>query len=84
MNNLFCIKNKVVIITGGSGILGSCMAQHLAAEGAKVVILDRNEETGNALVKEIRTKGNEAIFLITDILDKSVLEENKKQSLKIW
>ncbi len=82
MNNLFCIKDKVILITGGSGILGSCMAQHLASEGAKVVILDRNEEAGAALVKEITTKGNEATFLLTDVLDKSVLEENKQTILE--
>ena len=40
MANLFCIKDRVVIITGGAGILGSGIAGHLAEEGAKVVILD--------------------------------------------
>lgn len=46
MANLFCIKDRVVIITGGAGILGSGIAGHLAEEGAKVVILDRAVEIG--------------------------------------
>ncbi len=38
MANLFCVKDKVVIITGGAGILGRGIAGHLAEEGAKIVI----------------------------------------------
>ena len=36
MANLFCVKDKVVIITGGAGILGRGIAGHLAEEGAKI------------------------------------------------
>ena len=39
MNNLFSVKDQVVVITGGTGVLGKAIAAHLAAEGAKVVIL---------------------------------------------
>ena len=41
MNNLFSVKDQVVVITGGTGVLGNDIAAHLAAEGAKVVILGR-------------------------------------------
>ncbi|MHB9055134.1 MAG: SDR family oxidoreductase [Paludibacteraceae bacterium] len=81
MNELFSIKNKVVIITGGTGVLGSTIASFLSMEGAKVVILGRREEAGEKLVNEIRRKGNEAIFLKTDVLDKHVLEDNRKEIL---
>ena len=43
MNSLFSVKEKVILLTGGYGILGACMAKHLAREGAYVVILGRNE-----------------------------------------
>ena len=36
MKNLFNIKDKVVVITGGTGVLGKAIALHLAEEGAKV------------------------------------------------
>ena len=39
MANLFSVKDKVVVITGGTGVLGKTIAVHLAEEGAKVVIL---------------------------------------------
>ena len=40
MNSLFSVKEKVILLTGGYGILGACMAKHLAREGAYVVILE--------------------------------------------
>ncbi|MGL4228960.1 MAG: SDR family oxidoreductase [Tannerellaceae bacterium] len=76
MSNLFSVKNKVVVITGGCGILGSCMVHHLASEGARLAILDRDKERGEALLKEVTANGGEAIFLETDVLNKEVLEQN--------
>ena len=81
MANLFCIKDRVVIITGGAGILGSGIAGHLAEEGAKVVILDRAVEAGEKIVADIKAKGGEASFFLTDVLNKETLEENKKDIL---
>ena len=81
MANLFCVKDKVVIITGGAGILGKGIAKHLATEGAKIVILDRAIESGKQIVTEIKETGGEATFFLTDVLDKEVLEQNKKDIL---
>lgn len=76
MANLFSVTNKVVVITGGTGVLGRAIASHLAEEGAKVVILGRKAEIGNAIVDDIKTKGGEAMFLVTNVLDAAVLELN--------
>jgi len=84
MKNLFCIKNKVIVLTGGSGILGSSMAHHLAEEGAKVIILDRNEEAGNQLANDIKTKGFDALFLCTDVLNKEALMKNREDILAAY
>ena len=82
MNELFNVKGKVVVITGGAGILGKGIAAYLAKEGAKVVVLDRSEEAGKALVDSIKAEGNEAMFLYTDVMDKEVLEGNKVEIMK--
>jgi len=83
-NNLFCVKDKVVIITGGCGILGSDMAQYLAAQGCKVVILDRVEDKGKELVDKIKAEGGEAMFLVTDVLNKETLEQNRTDIVKAY
>lgn len=74
--NLFDIKDRVVVITGGTGVLGSCIARHLASEGAKVVILGRRADEGQAIVTDIKAAGGEAMFLTTDVLDTDVLQQN--------
>ena len=81
-SNLFCIQEKVIIITGGCGVLGRSMAKYLAAQGAVIVILDRDEATGKQLVDEIRSAGNEASFWVTDVLNKELLEGNKNAILE--
>ena len=84
MNELFSVKDKVVVITGGAGILGKGIAAYLAKEGAKIVILDRSEEAGNALVQGIKAEGGDAMFLYTDVMNKEVLEGNKVEIMKAY
>lgn len=84
MNELFSVKDKVILLTGGCGILGSCMSEHLAGEGAKVVVLDRNREAGEALAGKIKAAGGEALFLETNVLDRRVLEQNRQDILHAY
>jgi len=78
MNELFNIKDNVVVITGGTGVLGRCIAKYLAKEGAKVVILGRKENIGNEIVEDIQKDGGEAMFLKTDVMDIATVEQNCK------
>ena len=84
MANLFSVKDKVVVITGGTGVLGKAIAAHLAEEGAKVILLGRKTEVGNKIVESIRTQGGEALFLTTDVLDRMILEQNLTDILKAY
>lgn len=76
MNNLFNIKDNVTVITGGTGVLGRAIAKYLALEGAKVIILGRKEEIGNAIVEEIIKEGGCCEFMKTDVMDKAVVQQN--------
>ena len=76
MKNLFSVKDQVVVITGGTGVLGRAIAAHLAEEGARVVILGRKAEVGNAIVEDIKKNGGEAMFLTTDVMNREALEQN--------
>ncbi len=82
MKNLFDVKGKVVVITGAAGILGNSMVHHFAEQGAKVVILDRNEEAGNKLADAVRAEGGEVAFFYTDVLNKEVVEKNYDQIME--
>ncbi|MBR5963408.1 MAG: SDR family oxidoreductase [Bacteroidaceae bacterium] len=75
-NSLFDIQGRVVVITGGTGVLGREIARYLAAEGAKVVILGRKKEVGESIVKAIVEAGGEACFLTTDVMNQEVVEQN--------
>ena len=81
MNELFSVAGKVIIITGGTGVLGGGIATYLAQQGAKVVILARNQENGTTLVNSIKAQGGEAMYLYCDVLNKEVLESNKAEIL---
>lgn len=76
MNELFSVKDKVVVITGGTGVLGSCIGKYLASEGAKVVLMGRRKDEGDRLVEEITAAGGEAIFLVTDVMNLDTVQAN--------
>ena len=76
MQNLFDIKDYVVVITGGTGILGRCIAKYLALEGAKVIILGRKEEVGRKIADDIVAAGGQCEFMKTDVMNQAVVEKN--------
>lgn len=76
MSNLFNIKDYVVVITGGTGILGRCIAKYLALEGAKVIILGRKEEVGKKIVDDIVAAGGQCEFMKTDVMNQAAVEKN--------
>lgn len=76
MSNLFNIKDYVVVITGGTGILGRCIAKYLALEGAKVIILGRKEEVGKKIADDIVAAGGQCEFMKTDVMNQALVEKN--------
>ena len=76
MNQLFNIKDNVVVITGGTGVLGRTIAKYLALEGAKVIILGRKEEVGQEIVNDIQQAGGACEFMKTNVMDQTVVQQN--------
>ena len=68
------LKDKVIVITGTTSGIGAGMAKLFASHGAKVVGSGRRQEKGEAVVKEIRDNGGEALFVRTDVLDQAQLQ----------
>ena len=79
MYELFNIKDKVIVITGGTGVLGTSMVEYLAAHGTKVAVLARNKEKGSQLIAKVKAAGGDAMFLQTDVSDEAVLQQNARE-----
>ncbi|MFJ7698425.1 SDR family oxidoreductase [Lysinibacillus fusiformis] len=67
------LKNKVAVVTGGSGVLCSEMAKELAKQGMRVAILNRTAEKGQAVVQSIQESHGEAVHFPVDVLNKESL-----------
>jgi len=67
--NLFDISGKVAIVTGGNGGIGLGMARGLAAGGAAILLVGRNETKGRAAVAELADRGVRAAFATADLTD---------------
>ena len=73
MENIFSVKDKVIVVTGATGVLGHSFINALAEEGALVGVLGRNEKVATQRVKEIIQNGGKAIALIADVTDEGQL-----------
>jgi len=76
MNELFSVKGRVIVITGATGVLGRSMVRHFAKEGARLVLLGREEHVGADLADEVKRGGGEALFLKTDVTKQEIVERN--------
>ena len=63
------LTGKVAVVTGGGGILCSVMAEALAANGAKVAILDLREENAKKVADKINAAGGKAIGISANVLE---------------
>jgi NAD(P)-dependent dehydrogenase (short-subunit alcohol dehydrogenase family) len=68
------LKERVAVITGGSGLLCSAMAHELARQDVNVAILNRTAEKGQQIVQQIQSQGGTAIAITTDVLNRASLE----------
>jgi NAD(P)-dependent dehydrogenase (short-subunit alcohol dehydrogenase family) len=67
-------QDKVVLITGSASGIGLAAAQAFAAEGAKLVLADRQAETGEAVAERLRQAGHAVIFVPTDVSDYAAVQ----------
>ena len=79
MENMFSLKDKVVVVTGGTGILGNAFVNGIIEAGGAVGILGRNEAIANERAEAINKNGGKAIALVADVLNEQQLEEAKKK-----
>jgi NAD(P)-dependent dehydrogenase (short-subunit alcohol dehydrogenase family) len=76
--NLFNLKNEVAVVIGATGVLGGKIGEGLAQAGAKVAVIGRNAERGEACVARIVGAKGTAKFFKADALSKADLEKAQK------
>ena len=82
--SLFDIKDQVVVITGGTGVLGRAIGSHLAREGAKVVLLGRRKDVGEELAEDIRKQGGHATFMVCDVTDIEAVNQVRDEVVRLY
>ena len=81
MENNFSLNGKVIVVTGGTGILGNSFIKGIVQAGGTVGILGRNEKIANERVAAIINKGGKAVALIADVNDEAQLLSARKKML---
>lgn len=83
--DLFSLKGKSAIITGGSKGLGLAMAAGLASAGANVMLVSRNASDGKEAAQEIADKyGVKALIFSADVVDQVQMEEMARYAFEVF
>ena len=81
MKNLFDLKDKVLAITGGGGVLGSEIACALAEHSCKIAILDLRTDLSESVLKRLNDSAAEYAVFQCDVLSRESVEKCKNEIL---
>lgn len=81
MENSYSLAGKVIIVTGGTGILGDAFVNGIIAAGGAVGILGRNEKVAQERADAINNNGGKAVALVADVLNEAQLRAAEKKVL---
>jgi len=84
MEDKFSLKGKVIVVTGGTGILGNSFVNGIVDAGGTVGILGRNREIAEERANAINKNGGNAIALIADALDEEALTVAKDKVIAAY
>ena len=72
-HDLFSLKGKVIVVTGGTGILGGSFVNAIAEMGGIPIIIGRNGDIAKQRAGEIIANGGEAMSIVADVLEEKDL-----------
>jgi NAD(P)-dependent dehydrogenase (short-subunit alcohol dehydrogenase family) len=81
MTSQFSLNEKVIIVTGGTGILGNSFINAIVEAGGAVGILGRNEKIATERADAINNSGGKALALVADVMDEEQLNLAKEKAL---
>ena len=73
-DNMFDLTSEVAVVIGATGALGGSCALAMAKAGAKIAVVGRSAERGEARVQEISDAGGQAQFFSCDAMDPASLK----------
>ena len=81
MGNKYSLEGKVIVVTGGTGILGNSFVNGIVEAGGVVGILGRNKTVASERADAINKNGGKALALVADVLNENELLSAQKQIL---
>ena len=82
--DLFTLKNKVIVVTGATGVLGGSFVEAISKQGATVLLIGQNESVGEERARFIRNQGGQALFLKANVLVEAELEAAKNIAVETY
>lgn len=84
MKTNFSLHNKVIVVTGGTGVIGEAFVNGIAEAGGIVCVLGRNKQKADERVKSITQKGGKALALIADVTKQEDLIKARQLVLETY
>ena len=81
-SNLFDLRGRVTVVTGGAGVLCSSLCRILAGAGVRLAILDLNQKAAEDLASEINQGGREALAIKCDVGVKDSIQLAAQQVMR--
>lgn len=78
------LKNKIALITGSTSGIGRAAAIIFAREGARVIIVGRNQEAASRVMAEIKEIGGESFFIKADVSQPEDIRAMAKTAIEHW
>lgn len=75
------LDQQVIVITGATSGIGLCTAQKAVAQGAKVVLVARNEDALKRICEELNEQGDHAIYVVADVGVEDDMKRVAKQAV---
>src|SRR6056300_785281 len=80
---MFELNDRVIVLTGSTGVLGGSIAKSLAKEKSIVIVLGRNEALLKSLTLELNVF-SESNYFVVDVLSKEALIKVKEKIIQKW
>src|ERR1700709_990202 len=84
MSDKFSLSGKVIVVTGGTGILGNSFVNGIVEAGGTVGILGRNKAVAEERADAINSNGGKALALVADVMNTDELVAGREKVLAAY